>query len=148
VTPHGRVHGGMTTRGCRARGSAFRLLCEAGLAAALLLSRQARAQSVAQSWTRAIWYSYSADHPAGQRWQLHLEGSYRPTIGSPARQWMVRPSVNIRLADPVVLSLAYGYFDTHPGGLAVDDGETREHRFQQQLEYSARVFGPLAQLNR
>lgn len=85
---------------------------------------------------KILWYSYNADHSVAGRWELHFDGSYRPVIGSHARQWMVRPGVNLALTDRLKLSLAYGYFDTHPNGLERDDGETREHRTHQQIEYS------------
>lgn len=85
---------------------------------------------------KTLWYSYNADHLVTGRWELHFDGSYRPVIGSHARQWMVRPGVNLALTDRLKLSLAYGYFDTHPNGLERDDGETREHRAHQQIEYS------------
>ena len=103
---------------------------------ALLTAAPALRGQSAPAWTRVLWYTYNADHPVSDRWELHFDGSYRPTLGSPARQWMVRPGVNVRLADRLRLSFAYGYFDTHPHGLKADDGETREHRLHQQVEYS------------
>lgn len=85
---------------------------------------------------KVVWYTYIADHPVTRRWELHFDGSYRPTFGSPARQWMMRPGANVALTDRLKLSLTYSYFDTHPGGLEQDDGEMREHRMHQQIEYS------------
>ncbi len=85
---------------------------------------------------KILWLSYAADHPVSSRWELHFDGSYRPTIGSPARQWMLRPGAGLQITDRLKLSLTYSYFDTHPNGLRQDEGETREHRSHQQIEYS------------
>lgn len=86
---------------------------------------------------KILWLTYNADHPFADRWELHFDGSYRPMLGSPARQWMVRPGANVALTSRLKLSLTYSYFDTHPNGLEQDEEETREHRSHQQIEYSA-----------
>jgi len=99
-----------------------------------LLAPLVHAQSPASP--KLLWLTYSADHAVTSRWELHFDGSYRPTIGSPARQWMVRPGANLNLTGRLKLSLTYSYFDTHPNGLEQDEGETREQRSHQQIEYS------------
>lgn len=97
---------------------------------------QAGAAAQQPASPKTLWYTYVADHPVARGVEVHFDGSYRPTIGSPARQWMLRPGANVALTDRLQLSLTYSYFDTHPLGLDQDDGETREQRMHQQIEYS------------
>ncbi len=99
-----------------------------------LLAPFAHAQPPASP--KILWLTYNADHPVTSCWEVHFDGSYRPTFGSPARQWMLRQGANLNLTDRLKLSLTYSYFDTHPNGLEQDEGETREHRSHQQIEYS------------
>lgn len=126
-------HAGNRGRGRRPGGIAASAVL---LAALPCLSGLLQAQGAGGGTQKIIWYSYNGDHRAAGRWEIHLDGSYRPTLGSAARQWMVRPGVNAGLTDRVKLSLAYAYFDTHPNGLAEDEGESREHRLHQQVEYA------------
>ncbi|MFZ5927789.1 MAG: DUF2490 domain-containing protein [Acidobacteriota bacterium] len=85
---------------------------------------------------RISWLSYNADHPAGSRWSVHFDGSYRPMYGTVWRQWMVRPGANWRSGERWQLSLTYSYFSVHPKGLADPNGAAGEHRLHQQVEYS------------
>lgn len=104
---------------------------------ALFALRPPAAPAQTPATPKISWLSYSADHPlSSPRWGLHFDGSYRHTAGSSARQWLVRPGVNLGITPRLQLSLTYSYFDTRPNGLAQDDGEIREHRMHQQLEYS------------
>jgi len=94
----------------------------------------ARAQAPAAS--KIVWYSYNGDHLFAKRWELHFDGSYRSTLHTATRQWLVRPGIQFKTTDRIKLSAAYAYFDLRPNGLARDEEHISEHRLHQQIEYS------------
>jgi hypothetical protein len=82
---------------------------------------------------RQQWFFYNSDHAVTSKWSLHFDGSWRQMNSALWNQWVVRPGVNYQLTRSIQLSAAYGYFNSHPNGLASTTGAAPEHRLQQQI---------------
>ncbi len=82
------------------------------------------------------WFAFGGDHVVKGKWGIHFDGGYRQMDHAAWDQWLVRPGVNYQLRKNIQLSAAYGFFNTHPGGVGWKPGAAPEHRLQQQITIS------------
>ena len=110
------------------------LLAVALLLALLFFASPASAQRTYTPFNKSMqWFAYSGDHKVASKWAVRFDGGWRQMNNALWNQWLIRPGVNYQLSRNVQLSGAYGYFNTHPGGLDWEPSAAPEHRLQQQL---------------
>jgi len=79
-----------------------------------------------------IWSTLSASTDVGSRGVVTMESQFRLTDeASRAGQYVLRPSIGLKLDPHTTVSLGYAYVHTDPVGPAESD----EHRIWQQLTY-------------
>ena len=79
-----------------------------------------------------IWTALNVSTEIGSRGVLSMESQLRLTDdASRAGQYLVRPSIGLKLDATTTVSLGYAYVHTDPAGPAESD----EHRIWQQLSY-------------
>ncbi len=105
----------------------------------LLLTVLAALLPVSAQPTRAVdhnlngWLMYFGDHAVSERWGVHLEGQWRRhDVAAKPQQLLLRPGVNYKVSDAVMLTAGYAFVDTHRYGEFPAPGRFPEHRTFQQ----------------
>ncbi|MBM3804656.1 MAG: DUF2490 domain-containing protein [Acidimicrobiia bacterium] len=94
----------------------------------------AHAQNRISTSNGHAWFSYFGDHPVSKRWEVHLEGQWRRhDLGLRWQQLLLRPGVNFKLKERVVLTAGYGFVDTFQYGQYPVPYRFPEHRWFQQV---------------
>ncbi len=90
-----------------------------------------------------LWLNYVGDHPIlGTKWGIHLEGqARRAELGDDWQQLLLRPGVNYQLTPDTMLSMGYGYVETHRYGDFPALHDFPEHRFWQQVAHNRKWLG-------
>lgn len=80
------------------------------------------------------WFNYFGDHPIGDsRWGVHLEGQWRRhDVVRSWQQLLLRPALNFKVNETLMLSAGYGFIRSFPYGDFPAPARTDEHRFWQQ----------------
>ena len=116
------------------------------LTAAWQVSAAAQQPQSTGGTDRSAWFSYFADHPFAPTLALHLEGSYRRTLGlSQFEQVMLRPGLTLIENKHWQSLFAYTYFFSEPTaggsfGPSPFRGRQVEHRAFEQQIFEHRLF--------
>lgn len=107
-----------------------------GLLAMSLLSNPAAAQTqrIKDSNING-WYMYFGDHKFADRWGVHTELQLRRhnTLKDP-QQLLIRTGINYDLSPSALVTLGYGFIQTHPYGDYPAAAKFPEQRIYQQLQ--------------
>jgi hypothetical protein len=80
------------------------------------------------------WFSYSGDHQINGPWGVHFDGQWRRAdLGLNWQQFQLRPGLNYRVSDNLLLTLGYAYTRTYPYGEFPVADRMPEHRIYQQV---------------
>ena len=107
----------------------------------------AQALAPAGGTNRSAWLSYFGDQPFTEHWALHLEGSYRRTLGlSQFEQVELRPGLTLKENHRLQSLVAYTFFrsaTTASGtfGPPPIAGRQVENRLFEQQQVTHRLFG-------
>jgi hypothetical protein len=86
------------------------------------------------------WFMYFGDHPVSDKWQVHLEGQWRRhDFASKWQQLLLRPAINYKVHNDVLLTAGYGFIRSYPYGDFPSREATPEHRIYQQLQLTHRA---------
>lgn len=87
----------------------------------------------AQDHNAHAWLMYFGDHPVSPKWGLHLEAQVRRAkVGATWQQLLLRPGVNYKVNDHLMLTGGYAYVRTVPYGAYPSAAVFPEHRFWEQ----------------
>ncbi|GHA78053.1 DUF2490 domain-containing protein [Pontibacter akesuensis] len=119
------------------------LLACALLSPDLLLNVASAQQPRIKDYNNNGWYMYFGDHKLSDRWGVHTEVQLRRhNIIADPQQLLIRTGVNYNLTPGAMLTLGYGFIETHPYGDYPAAGTFPEQRIYQQLQ----LQGSLARL--
>ena len=96
---------------------------------------------------RSAWFSYFGDQPFAGPWALHLEGSYRRTLGlSQFEQLELRPGLTFMETRRLESLVAYTFFRSETTGEGIFGpfpllGKQRENRLLEQQQVTHKLFG-------
>ncbi len=80
-----------------------------------------------------LWVSYSGDHPVSGPWGVHFDVQWRRSdLGAIWQQYQVRPGLNYKVSDKLMLTLGYVYTGSYPYGDNPAPRAFPEHRTYQQ----------------
>ncbi len=125
----------------------WRRLGLAVLLLASLVSGRCQVPMSSGGTDRSVWFNYFGDQPFTSRFSLHLEGSYRRTLGlSQFEQVLVRPGLTIVEGKHWQSLMAYTFIYSQPTangsfGPAPIIGEQLEHRAFEQQIFQHRLLG-------
>src|SRR5580700_113757 len=95
---------------------------------------------------RSVWLSYFGDQPFTNLWAVHLEGSYRRTLGlSQFEQLELRPGITLNESRSQQSLIAYTFFRSQPTangsfGPSPIVGRQIENRLFEQQQITYRPF--------
>lgn len=93
-------------------------------------------------FNRHAWFSYSGDHQVKGRWGLHFDAQWRRAeLGLQWQQYQLRPGVNYKVNDRLLLTLGYAYTHAYPYGEFPVRAAFPEHRIYQQALVRTRIRG-------
>jgi hypothetical protein len=105
----------------------------AGPCLAVLLASSLPAQERVVDTNANAWFMYFGDHPVSEKWGVHLEGQYRRhDVVSNWQQLLLRPGVNYKASENVMLTGGYAFINTHRYGEFPAAARFPEHRIFQQ----------------
>lgn len=87
------------------------------------------------------WFNYFGDHPiGGSRWGAHIEGQWRRhNVVTQWQQLLLRPGVNYKVNDKLMLTFGYAFIETWPyGERPAVRSRVPEHRLWYQGEFRYR----------
>jgi hypothetical protein len=115
------------------------LIC--GLLLSILVAPTAQAQSERiKDFNNNGWYMYFGDHKLTSKWGLHTEIQWRRhNIIKDPQQLLIRTGINYDLTPNAMLTLGYGFIETHPYGDFPAAGTFPEHRIYQQLQHRSNI---------
>ena len=106
----------------------------------------ARAPQPSRGTDRSVWLSYFGDQPITKLWAVHLEGSYRRTLGlSQFEQLELRPGITLNESPTQQSLFAYTFFRAQPTANGSFDpapivGKQIENRIFEQQQIAYRLF--------
>jgi hypothetical protein len=112
----------------------------------MALSAFAQAPQPSGGTDRSVWLSYFGDQPITKLWAVHLEGSYRRTLGlSQFEQLELRPGITLNEGDSQQSLFAYTFFQAKPTangsfGPPPITGKQLENRIFEQQQITCRLF--------
>jgi hypothetical protein len=88
------------------------------------------------------WVSYSGEHEVAGPWGLHIDGQWRRSdVGLKWQQYQIRPGLNYKVSDNLLLTLGYAYTRSYPYGDFPASDAVPEHRIYQQVLRRHRLAG-------
>jgi hypothetical protein len=112
----------------------------------MAISSSAQAPQPSGGTDRSVWLSYFGDQPITKLWAVHLEGSYRRTLGlSQFEQLELRPGITLNEGDSQQSLFAYTFFQAKPTangsfGPPPITGKQLENRIFEQQQITCRLF--------
>ncbi|MDX2149603.1 MAG: DUF2490 domain-containing protein [Bryobacteraceae bacterium] len=89
-----------------------------------------------------LWTSFNMDKPVWGRWGVHFDTQWRrDNVGFHWQQYQLRPGINYRISDNVLLTIGYVFTRTYPYGDYPVARAIPEHRPYEQLLVRHRVRG-------
>ena len=112
----------------------------------MALSAFAQDSQASGGTDRSVWLSYFGDQPFTKLWAVHLEGSYRRTLGlSQFEQLELRPGITLNESDSQQSLFAYTFFRAQPTangffGPPPIIGKQMENRIFEQQQIACGLF--------
>ena len=99
-----------------------------------LLPLTSLAQVQTSTVNQHFWLAYFGDHPVSERWQIHVDAQWRRhDLGLTWQQLLVRPAINYKLSDHVLVTGGYAFIDSFRYGEFPRAYRAPEHRIFEQL---------------
>jgi len=99
-----------------------------------LLPLASLAQVQGSAVNQHLWLAYFGDHPVSERWQIHLDAQWRRhDLGLTWQQLLVRPAINYKLNEHVLVTGGYVFVDSFRYGEFPRSYRAPEHRVFEQL---------------